>query len=42
MVIVTSSSFNSDLSSEQNNSINQLNSSSSLLYLQTQQHRSDH
>jgi hypothetical protein len=41
MVVVTSPSFNSDLSSEQNDSINQLTSSSSS-HLQTKQHRSDH
>lgn len=43
MVVVTSPSFNSDLSSEQNDSIDQLNSSSSSSsFLQTQQRRINH
>ncbi|CAF4706239.1 unnamed protein product, partial [Rotaria magnacalcarata] len=41
MVVVTSPSFNSDLSLEQNDSINQLNPSSSS-FLQTKQRRIDH
>ncbi|CAF1320501.1 unnamed protein product [Adineta steineri] len=41
MVIVTSPSFTSDLLSEQNDSIDQLNSSS-LSFLQTKQRRIDH
>ncbi|CAM4955135.1 unnamed protein product [Rotaria socialis] len=41
MVVVTSPSFNSDLSLEQNDSINQLNPSSSS-FLETKQRRIDH
>ncbi|UJR07616.1 hypothetical protein I4U23_011905 [Adineta vaga] len=41
LVVVTSPSFNSDLASEQNDSIDQLYSSS-LSYLQTKQRRIDH
>jgi hypothetical protein len=41
MVVVTSPSFNSDLSSEQNDSIDDINPSS-LSFLQTKQRRIDH